>query len=80
METSVLTLMGTALGGLMLYGLIWLFGDLSTGFGFVMTTGWPAASEWAILTGVMTIGTIVGCIPAWRAFRNSLADGLVIRV
>jgi len=32
--------------------------------------------EWGILALVVGAGTLVGLVPAWRAYRASLADGL----
>jgi putative ABC transport system permease protein len=29
---------------------------------------------------VVGAGLLIGAVPAWRAYRNSLADGLTIRV
>ena len=33
-----------------------------------------------MLGGVVVAGGIIGLIPAWRAYRLSLADGLTVRV
>jgi len=33
-----------------------------------------------LLAGVVIAALIMGCFPAWRAYRNTLADGLTIRV
>ena len=34
----------------------------------------------AILSGVVVAALIMGFVPAWRAYRNTLSDGLTIRV
>ena len=36
--------------------------------------------EWILLAAVSLLSLVVGFVPAWRAYRNSLADGLVIRM
>ena len=33
-----------------------------------------------ILAGIVVLSIVTSCIPAWRAYRNSLADGLTVRV
>ena len=33
-----------------------------------------------VLAGILVIAVIVSVIPAWRAYRNSLADGLTVRL
>ena len=39
--------------------------------------GWV---EMAYLGGVVVAGFLIGLIPAWKAYRNTLADGLSVRV
>ena len=33
-----------------------------------------------LLAGIVVLAVLVSCIPAWRAYRNSLADGLTVRI
>ena len=33
-----------------------------------------------VLAGILTIAVFVSTIPAWRAYKNSLADGLTVRL
>ena len=33
-----------------------------------------------ILGGIVVLAVVTSCIPAWRAYRNSLADGLTVRL
>ena len=33
-----------------------------------------------VLAGILAIAVIVSIVPAWRAYRNSLADGLTVRL
>lgn len=49
-------------------------------WGLVFSAGWPRASEWVQLAGVVACGTLASLIPAWRAYRLSLADGLAPRM
>ena len=48
-------------------------------FGFYLSLNPPAAGDWLLLGIVLGLGTLMGLIPAWRAYRQSLADGLSIR-
>lgn len=43
---------------------------------------WPAwsAVDLTIVGGVLFAATIAGAVPAWQAYRRSLADGLTIRI
>ena len=49
-------------------------------FGILIALGPPGAYELSLLSLVLLAGAVVGLIPAYRAYRNSLADGLTIRV
>ncbi len=81
MEAAGLTLAGAALGiavGAIGYGLAadWL----GATYGFHLSPGLPGWREAAILAAMLGSGLLAGLIPAWRAVRQSLADGLVPRV
>ena len=80
-EAGVLTLIGVLLGLALLYFLLALAQPLvATGLGLHITLGAPSATELALLAAVLGSGVLVGAIPAYRAYRLSLADGLSIRV
>jgi putative ABC transport system permease protein len=53
---------------------------LENRYGVVLPLGPPDAVAWLLLAGVVVAGALIGLVPAWRAYRLSLADGLVIRV
>ena len=40
----------------------------------------PSAVEWTYLGAIVGLGLVMGAVPAWRAYRNTLADGLTIRL
>lgn len=80
-EAFVLTLAGVALGVALLYALLagvqpWL----ESRFGLFIALGLPSRSELLLLGAVVLAGAVVGAIPAYRAYRLSLSDGLSIRV
>lgn len=43
---------------------------------------WPSwsSTDAAILAGILFAATLAGAIPAWQAYRRSLADGLTLRL
>ena len=80
-EAATLSALG-ALGGLALLqgGFAALRPWLENHYGVVLPLGAPGAVEWLLLAGVVVAGALIGLVPAWRAYRLSLADGLVVRV
>ena len=40
----------------------------------------PGAVEWAFLAGVVAAGFLIGFVPALKAYRTALHDGLAVRV
>jgi len=79
MEAVLLTAAGMAVG----LGLLWSALALAqTGlfetFGLYLTLGWPDGL-WQLLVLVLGAGTLVGMLPAWQAWRYTLADGLTPR-
>jgi putative ABC transport system permease protein len=80
-EAGFLTLLGIVLGLSLLYALLLIAQPLvSTDYGIHIALGAPSGYELLLLGAVALAGFIVGCIPAYRAYRLSLADGLSIRV
>lgn len=53
---------------------------LARRFGLFVDVGAPGAYDLAIAAAVVVAGAVAGLVPAWRAYRNSLADGLSIRL
>ena len=45
-----------------------------------MSVGLPTPSDWAMLGAILVAAVLVGCLPAWRAYRSSLADGMTVRI
>ncbi|MEM9334807.1 MAG: ABC transporter permease [Pseudomonadota bacterium] len=48
-------------------------------FGIQLSVG-LRVFDFAVLAGILLIAVLVSVIPAWRAYRNSLADGLTVRI
>lgn len=80
-EACVLTLVGIAVGLALLYVSMAVSQSIiQDQLGVYISLGPPSDYELILLGLVLLAGTFVGCIPAYRAYRNSLADGLTIRI
>jgi putative ABC transport system permease protein len=80
-EAGLLTLLGVVTGLVLLYLLLLLGQPVIEGrFGIHIPLGGLAVREWQMLGGIVLAGCLVGAIPAYRAYRLSLADGLAPRV
>jgi putative ABC transport system permease protein len=80
-EAGFLTLIGIALGLGLLYLLLLVAQPLMEGlYGIFIAIGGPSTYELLLLATLVSAGFVVGSIPAYRAYRYSLADGLSIRV
>ena len=80
-EASVLTFVGIVVGVIGLYALMALVHPLIQqhyGINVAMTT--ISAHEWMLIGFVQLAGVLIGFIPAFRAYRQSLSDGMTIRV
>lgn len=80
-ESALLTAFGIVLGLVLQNAVLlvlqpWLVDQ----FGLLLPLGLPGAREWATLGGLQLAGILVGLLPAWRGYRNSLADGLSTRL
>ena len=80
LESALLSLAGIA-AGLALHWLAVAAAGLWVGprFGLDLVPGLPGPRELALLGAVLVAGTVAGCLPAFGAFRRSLADGMAQR-
>jgi putative ABC transport system permease protein len=80
-ESLLITAIGSALGVIAMYGLLFLLRPIiENTFGLFIPIDPPQLTEWLYLGAIITLGFIMGWVPAWRAYRNTLNDGLTIRV
>lgn len=80
-ESGLLAALGALTGVAATYLLLWLGrGVAERHFGIFIPVEPPGRLEWIYLGGVVVAGVLVGLIPAWRAYRNALQDGLSIRL
>ncbi|HEY7378120.1 MAG TPA: FtsX-like permease family protein [Steroidobacteraceae bacterium] len=80
-ESGILAASGVLLGMALTYVLLLAARPFLAGrYGIFLEITGLAADEWLLLGAVVASGLLAGFIPAARAYRNSLADGLTIRV
>ncbi|MDX1725284.1 MAG: ABC transporter permease [Pseudomonas sp.] len=81
LEAFALALAGVLLGLLLLYlGIAGAQGHVQANYGLYLPLDLPTAYEWTLLGAILSAALLMGCVPAWRAYRQSLADGLSIRL
>jgi putative ABC transport system permease protein len=80
-EAGLLATSGVCAGIALTYALLALGQPwLASSYGiFVPITG-LTGTDTAILAGIVAAALLMGLWPAWRAYRNTLADGLTIRI
>lgn len=81
LEASALTLIGIVVGIGLLYGLLSLAGPFVTqNYGIQLPLVMLSYYELGLIAAVQFAGTAIGIFPALRAYRQSLSDGMTIRV
>ena len=77
LESLLVCLLGIVLGELLSQGLMWLGQDLlRVQFGVLVQTGWPSTQAAVSLLALAGVALLASAVPAWRAYRLSLMDGL----
>ncbi|WP_211825012.1 ABC transporter permease [Kistimonas asteriae] len=80
-ETLIYTVAGCALGiGLLYGGLLVAQPLVQAQLGIYLPISLPAFKEVMMLAGIILLSATLGLLPAWRAYKHSLADGLTVRV
>ncbi|PHO05860.1 peptide ABC transporter permease [Rhodobacteraceae bacterium 4F10] len=80
-EATVTSALGALLGLCLLYlGLFLSRPVVDKAFGLWLPLEAPSAHEGWVLLGVVVAGAIVSLAPAYRAYRLSLADGMIVRM
>ena len=81
LEAFALALAGVISGVVLLYvGIASAQGFVQSNYGLFLPLSLPSAYEWTLLGGILAAALLIGTVPAWRAYRQSLADGLSIRL
>lgn len=79
-EAGILALLGVLLGVALLYGLMLIAQPIiASQVGLFIAIDMLGARDLTILGIIIGAGFLIGAIPAYRAYRYSLADGMTIR-
>ncbi len=79
-ESALLAFTGAVAGVLLVYlGFALAAGPVEARFGFALALTPPGRTEWMFIGLVLLAGSLVGIIPAWKAYRSALVDGLSVR-
>jgi putative ABC transport system permease protein len=80
-EAFSLAAAGAVLGVSLLYlGIAVAQNSLQANYGIWLPLALPSRYECSLLGAILAAALLMGAIPAWRAYRQSLADGLSIRL
>jgi len=80
-ESVLLTATGCIIGIGLLYAVqLATAAPLQELSGLQLSLTWLTQHEMLLIAGVLLSGLLVGLIPAWRAYKYSLSDGMSIRV
>lgn len=79
-EAGLLGLLGALLGVVLLYlALVIIRPLVDAEFGLYLDIGWLSSRELLSLLAIVVAGLQAGLLPALRAYRLSLADGMMLR-
>ncbi len=77
LEGAALSVSGVVLGWLASWLSIWTAQDWAqTRWGLHVHAGWPTDQQLWLMLALILAGLLASLLPAWRAYRLSLADGL----
>jgi putative ABC transport system permease protein len=81
LESGVLATLGTLLGVALVYLLLFLAQTpVEARFGLFLPIRPLGSVEYFYIGGVIVAGFLIGLVPALKAYRNALVDGLSIRI
>lgn len=79
-EAAILVLAGVATGATLLYAALYLLAPVvDRMYGLYLAIDAPSVGEWQMLGAIVAAGVVAGLLPAWRAYRLSVADGMMVR-
>ena len=79
-ETVLLTTIGIIIGLIMLYSSIWVAQPLiEKNYGLFIPITAPNVRELGMISVLLAASFLVGLVPAYFAYKNSLADGMSVR-
>ncbi len=79
-EAVLLTLAGVVLGAILLYAALAVLQPyVDRAYGLFLSIDPLTYREWLTLVAIVVGGFLAGLLPALRAYRLSLADGMLVR-
>lgn len=79
-EAVLLTILGIGLGLALTYSALFILQPvIEAKFGLLLPIQTLSALEWIFVGAIVAAGFVIGFVPAVKAYRNSLADGLAVR-
>ncbi len=80
-EGTLVALLGVGIGAVLVAASTFGLGPwIQSQYGIVLSAAAPSDEEWKLVGEIMLAGVVASLIPAWRAYRLSLVDGLSPRV
>ncbi|MCO5350591.1 MAG: FtsX-like permease family protein [Bryobacteraceae bacterium] len=80
-ESTLLTFSGVVAGLGLTYAALFLAqAPVEQAVGLTLTIGAPSQLAWIYVAAILAAGILVALLPAWKAYRNTLADGLSARL
>lgn len=81
LEAALMAAMGAALGFALLYAGLWIAQPMvDAAFDLWLPIDAPSGREFAVLAAVVVAAAVASLVPALRAYRLSLADGMMVRM
>ena len=81
LEAALMAALGAVLGlGLLYAGLVVAQPLVDSAFGLWLSVDPPTAQEAAVLATVIVAAAVASLLPGLRAYRLSLADGMMVRI
>ena len=80
LEAAILAAGGILAGTALLYGLLFAISPwIEQTFGLYLAIGLPTQQEFGLMAAILALACLVGTLPALRAYRQSLIDGMTAR-
>lgn len=79
-EALIMTITGVIVGTICTYVLLMIVRPyIDAAYGIALDLSLPSYTEIWSLMAIVVGGLFAGLLPAWRAYRNSVADGMMVR-
>ena len=81
LESTLVAAIGALIGGAIINAVLTAFArPIETLAGFPLGGLGLSSYDFIIMVGVILIGFVLGFVPGWLAYRQSLSDGLTVRI